>query len=380
MRNPRKGILSEILLQKANITEIFIIAIIIAMGVNLVANSLGTYYETSPLTTLVLGMILILASVVYLLARILSGSTHSHEYEGFFIYDEKLNKTLDIHRYNFSEELGRYLRAAFHENKALETVWKKEPLKRGKAFITTAGERKEKSKRSHQLICEAVEYFVLSQLSTHLTDYFNDEKFRRENLEEFERNDIPDVLLKNRFMELFSRPMEERPSFVKDELRRKKEEGIGEVVAAFKGGTFFSKFSLVLPKESRIRRLEEGKIEIDTGRFTITIVIRFEGFNTSLPVNFEEYYLSLQRYWERYCVYQVNVDFAVHFKFGRLMTKTDWRYYQWVDSFLNKFDRLFSKTMFFKSIGWNVALTVMNCMKTPSNVELREESGKKRKE
>jgi hypothetical protein len=215
------------------------------------------------------------------------------------------------------------------------------------------------SPRACGLICEAIEYYVLNELSMHLTGYFNDKKFKKENLKEFERNDVPEVLLRNRFMELFSKPMEERPHFVDQSFEKK---AYGETVLAFSGGALFEKFQLVLPERSIVRRLEENKIQIETARFFIDIVVDFKGINTYVSRSFEEYYLSLGN-WQDINAFMIHVDIQVSFKFGRLLSRTGWEYYQWVDSFLEKMDKSLSKDTFFKTIGWNLAVTVIDCMK-----------------
>jgi hypothetical protein len=213
--------------------------------------------------------------------------------------------------------------------------------------------------RACDLICEATEYYVLNELSVHLTDYFNDEKFKEENLREFNRNDVPEVLLRNRFMELFSKPMEERPHFVDQSFEKKT---MGETVAAFSRGAIFEKFELILPKKSIVRRLGDNRIQIETERFLIDIVIDFNGTNVNLPRGFEEYYLLLKD-WQNIDTFGIYVDIQVSFKFGKLLSRTDWKYYQWVDSFLEKLDKRLSENTFFKTIGWDFAVTLIDCMK-----------------
>jgi hypothetical protein len=318
-----------------------------------------------------------MGSILYLLARVLRGSTRFQSYEGFFVYDEKENRILDIPRYDFSSDLSRYFNSALYEDKAMNVIWKKEPL-RSLNKEHDKGEQPN-TPRSQQFVREAVEYYVLDLLSAHLTDYFNEEKFRKEYLKEFERNDIPDVLLKNRFLELFSRPMEQRPCFVEDEFTRVPEEG--KVIASFRKGAFFMLFSLVLPKESTVHRLGENKVEIATERFKVEITTDFKGDGTTLPdeSEFKKRYLSLKGdLLGRYHVYEVGVVVTVHFGFGRLLTRTDWEYYRWIDSFLNKLDKRFSKKTFFKQIGWSFALTAAKCSEITSKNDLSSDDGRDR--
>jgi len=74
-------------------------------------------------------------------------------------------------------------------------------------------------------------------------------------------------------------------------------------------------------------------------------------------------------------VFQINIDVKVLFKFGALLSRTGWEYYQWVDSFLNKLDKNISQSTFFESIGWNSALTVIKCLTVPPKTkEIKKEA------
>jgi hypothetical protein len=141
-----------------------------------------------------------------------------------------------------------------------------------------------------RLIMEATEYFILEMLSTHLTDYFNDEKFKEENLTTIERKDIPHVLLENRFLNLFSKPMEERAAF-KDRYIPKGIRGSSQV-----GGAEFSYFDLILPTKSKVSRIDGKTFEISTQKFSLQVTISYMGTDELLPTNFERYYLRTYEY------------------------------------------------------------------------------------
>ena len=95
----------------------------------------------------------------------------------------------------------------------LKKMWDKGPVDKGLHYDKDTGKVSCATGKGHQLIIEATEYYVLEKLSSHLTDYFNRPHFDEQELHTFARNDIPDVLLSNRFLELFSKPMEDRPLF-----------------------------------------------------------------------------------------------------------------------------------------------------------------------
>jgi len=103
------------------------------------------------------------------------------------------------------------------------------------------------------LIVEATEYYVLETLSTHLTDYFNQSELDSARLKEFSREDVADIVFKNRFLDTFSRPMRERAAFVRDSPKTSNH--MDRVVAFYgSNGVRYSKFDLVLPIGARIER------------------------------------------------------------------------------------------------------------------------------
>jgi hypothetical protein len=372
MHKSRSGFLAEILARWTSLAEILVIAICAALGVDLVAHGLILHWGVDPIASLVIGLLLCSFSLLILVGRVTSRRTRSQSYTGFFIYNRNSNKLVLVPRYGFSEALSRYLEAALSENKALKLIWDKEPLRESEEIERRKAKGKSKEEmlemwqkltrgRSYQLIREATEYFVLDRLSTHLTDYFNDEQFRKENLKEFRRDDVPDVLLKNRFLELFSKPMEERAAFIgKTEGR----EDWGETVAAFTEGAIYERFDLVLPKESIVRRV--SRIEIETNAFLMNLVIHFDGMGAVIPTDFLEYYLSIHDPLNVTTEFAISIEVTVSFKFGALLFGLGWNYYHWIDSFLQLLDERVSEETFSRSIGWDAALTVIKSLNIKS--------------
>jgi hypothetical protein len=214
-----------------------------------------------------------------------------------------------------------------------------------------------------RLILEATEYFVLRMLSTHLTNYFNDEKFKEENLTKLERKDIPQVLLENRFLNLFSKPMEERTaaSFEDQYVSKNTQGGSGE------SNTDFRHFHLILPAKAKVSRTGENTCEITTKKFTLMVSILYLGADELLPADFEKYYLGLQKYYKRSDPSMVKekaieIEVKVFFKNSIFFSTTGLQYYEWLDSYLDKLEEEFSASYFFKKIGWDSVSTLMDCL------------------
>jgi hypothetical protein len=269
-----------------------------------------------------------------------------------------MNRLIPVPRYHYSEELVGYLRGAFSENEALKALWDAEPL--ADVFKPQAdGKIALRSFRSVEFIIEATEYFFVHELSLHLSSYFSTQANRGKRLTTLSRNDIPGVLLSNRFLEMFSRAMEERPQFIETSLRRKYEPR-GEVVyATGKGGAIYDRFDLTLPVNSRVKRLSKNALEVETSRFRLVSTVNFDAMNTVTPRRFHKYVLDVDTPLD-ISDFQVAMTIDVRFKLGALLSLAGWDYYRWVDSFLERFRDSFSEDAFFERIGWQQALTVLD--------------------
>lgn len=215
-------------------------------------------------------------------------------------------------------------------------------------------------------------------------------------MKEYGRGDVPDVLLTNRFLEMFSRPMKDRPAFVDAVSKGKATPTIvrkndaydiligddapstaegGEVVAAYeRSGVKYWKFNLVLPKESTVRRHDNG-VEIETKKLKMSIKILFEGFNTILPCesSFIEHYVETSNLKDIE-IYKLNMDIQVLMKWLAMLSRAGWEYYHWVDSFLDKIEVDVSKDAFFNRINWETVAAILQCLKRSQQNETENKS------
>jgi len=354
----RSGAISDLMARRSNLVELFLVAILLALSLEFIAGSLMEILPLSPQWILATGLVLGLIALGYSLARLFGVRRRSQTYKGFFTYHKQINSLIRIPRYRYSEKLFDYLRGAFSENEALKAMWDKEPL--ADVFkLEVDGKIARRSFRSVEFIIEATEYFFINELSLHLSSYFNTEVNRGKRLTVLSRNDIPDVLLSNRFLEMFSRPMEERPQFI-ERFSTRKHEPPGEVVYAMgKGGAIYDRFDLTLPANSRVKRLAKNSLEVETSRFRLISTVNFNAINTFIPFEFHKYILDVDTPLD-ISDFRVEITIDVRFKFGALLSLAGWDYYRWVDSFLERFRDSFSEEAFFESIGWEQALTVLD--------------------
>ena len=114
-------------------------------------------------------------------------------------------------------------------------------------------------------------------------------------------------------------------------------------------------------------RIDEKTFEITTQKFTLRVSILYLGADELLPTDFEKYYLRLQEYYQRSNPFMVKekvikIEVKVFLKNSIFFSTTELRYYEWLDSYLDKLEEEFSSSYFFKKIGWDSVSTLKDCL------------------
>lgn len=343
--------------KRSALIEILIVGVLIGVSVSALGSIVFDKFKDN-VVILFIVLLLILALCVWLLSKKFYTSRRAViSTSGFFIYVKESNEVKDIPRYHFSENLVRHLNAAFCENEAIRRQWNEEPLSN-----VFSQDSEKKSVASQKLIREAVDYYLIKKLSTHLTDYFNKEHYDKSELTKFNREDIPSILLRNRLLQMFSSPMKDREAFSSKGSAPKH----GTIVMAMgKGGALYSRFNLVLPKGAKVTR-EDNKIVISTSNFTLKMETIFDGMGFVAPRNFEKFYLGMESMRD-YREFKVTFKAEVEFKFLAALRKSKWDYHAWLDGFLSKVEEEMSGELFFNRIQWETVATMIQCGNTMPN-------------
>lgn len=352
MRSENRRYVQALVQLQRSTFEIVALAIVLAFGINLLSSGLPTVLSFSSESTAILGAALTALSFIYVAVR--GGPTLSRRLtlDGIMPVSNE-GEVETVSRYEFSENMRSYFVAITSENKAIGTAWKKAQFG---SFDADETEARQKTKEfGNQLVREAIEYFALSQLSLHLSEYFQSERrIDDETVIRVQRRDIPQLLLDNRFLELFSKPMNEREAFM-DHDDDEHEHGGRIVWATGENGQLFDLFELILPKGSKVSRMGKNGLRIDTSRFGLLLQAEFDRSSTNFPSEFEELYLG--RKFTEVHPFLVRLRVQVDFKWWSIVTRTGWDYYEWLDSFLEKLENHFSFDHFIESSGWPTAHT-----------------------
>lgn len=362
-----KSLINRFLANRDGVFEIFTITIMLALGVSLIANYLYLKEEINKELLFYIGIVLVLFSLFYLVYKKLKAFKYKTTIPGFIIYNEKNNEIVPVYDYDFSEDLSRTFNSLVTEKPAYLHLWEKEKLGDIKAdkispMINSSG----------KLIIEAIEFYLLKKLSTHLSTYF--QTFKGDKyIKEYGRKDISDILIENRVIELFTTPIEDREAFVNNantsktyiDILRINEKGEQELFQrTLPSGEHYERVHFSLPHKSSIKKADSTTLVVSTPKIIISMRVNFYGFNTSIPPLFLSRYVKQNM--QEIIVYDTSIDIEVKIRFLGLFSVTGWKYNSWVDSFLHYIDKKINRDLFFQRINWDNVQAQLIAFRTPS--------------
>lgn len=370
----RHKVFSNLIKNKKESNNLVMTSVLIAVGVNLFSTGMVELFgfPYKEMVLIVLGGILSLGIIGRSAWSKIKELNQSIKFDGFIIYDKNNHNILSVPEYDISMDMTKFLKSAFSENKAMEKIWNEESIGQFRIVGGKPGEHALGiATHSGAMFIELLEYCLIQKLSSHLSSYFNN-SYEKPQIHTFDKQDIPHVLLSNRFLKLFSEDMINREIFACTGNQIGNNEEKGKIVCAMNAsGGYYHSFDLILPEKSQVIRKSKNEIVIETPILTLTLSCLFGGFSTVLKQGFSKYYLGLTpKQRAALDVYQFNVEVSVKFKYRSLLSKDKEIYYSWIDSFLDEIAKYLEKEEFFQKINWDTVSALIRCannMNTTNN-------------
>lgn len=344
--------LSKVFEERKYFTEFLVIIIGLGIGLEILANGIIEYFRISPLFSIVFGSIFTIFGAIFVAKRLLAHRILKKNIQGVIFYREKDLRILDPYPYDFGSSIYSYFYFLFNENEAIKRRWEKENLN----FLESDFQDKRFNHYGYCLLVNASQYYLIQKISTHLTDYFASLDLKEKKLINLKREDIPEILFKNEFLEIFSKPMNLRPKFEDEDYDE-------SIISAFDNEVMFEKFEITLPKKSSLHIKDKDKLIIKTPRFEMEIKTIFEGdggYDSHSEIL--KYYFGIKK-TKKVIGYNIKFEVIVKFKALPLFTKRGWLYYNWIDSLLDWLNEEISFESFSESINWKTISTIMQVEK-----------------
>lgn len=227
----------------------------------------------------------------------------------------------------YSNNVFSYFNYAFNESKDIKAIWENNYLDSIKI---------EREHKGLKLIEEVTEYILLDTVSKHLQSYFSSEKISKNKTTVLYRNEISEVITKNNFLDLFSKPKEERSAFINPQESST--------------DSYFKEFELELPEKSQLIREKDGSITIKNMRFSLNFKINYRDKSPLIPMEYISLFYDLGR---AECEqFQFEIKTKIKFNYSTFISNKGWEYYSWLDSLLKNVEDDFCPIKFSKDINW----------------------------
>jgi hypothetical protein len=370
----REGTITRLFADRHTVFELIVGTVIIAFGVNLIASALHSWIGNG--YSLLAGAVAISICAFVIIRWYFRRLSRSARFDGFVVFKKSNRSPVRVPEYPLAEHLRNYLRSAFIENPAFLKQWESATELWGSYSDTD-------SNLALKLLNEALEYFVLERLATHLTDYFATIDPNTAPVIRLGRTQVPAFLLENRFLALYSTPIEDRAAFQDFDgetpllavSRTSANDDDQEIHFALRGGLRFERFELTLPKNTEIERLRHGGLKLSTPYIDFSIYCFSDGGSASNPLEFGPYYLGFTEYLEDQAI-TVHLGFETSMKWRGWFARRGWIYYRWMESFAEKLHRDASSDAFFERIGWSALCTDLLVQNNLKNFD-KEKAGRR---
>lgn len=365
-QHSNREIVDRLLNSQIKLKYILVTVIILGLSVNILASSLFSFLNTiSFWANISFSVFLMIVASFWAAYRILVNKSIQKVITGFVMLDTEKNRIVGVNRYSFSDKISEILDATFIEDSELLYEWNSENL--------NDAHPSKPDNLSTRLLDEAVEYFALAKLSMILGDFFNQPENESSKVAIFNKENMRSFIEVNRIMSLISQSPETRPVFLNKQksgekmtvlqsFSRKVGQGRIDGITTL-DGHMYNLFELKLPTDTDLSRTHINRLEIKNSLFTLKLGFHFPTYTAVLPRHFEEYVFSGSKSFEKYHPYTYEIHAEITFSIWGFVRTKGWKYYYWLEKFIDDLDDDVSQEKYLEKIGWETAYTVLEVLK-----------------
>lgn len=350
-------LLTRILKARSSALQLVAVAVVLAIGGNLVASYIWNSLGEAP--SFWVGAISVIAVLTILARSEFRGLEEFVDVSGMMIVHK--GEVVDIPEYRLSSEMHRTFRAILNENEAIRGQWESGSLPMYSQLA------QDSQNPSAKLVREVMEFVLLSKLSGHLAD---SSLLKSDQIRAFERSDLLPLFPDNRVLDELTRPIEDRIALVRArdgvsekhfiQVRRMMHPGDeeGQLWHASDGTHMYSRVALELPKFSEVTRLHPGHICIDSKYVRLDLYSSFHGMSKNLDRLFITRYLGLPsgdfhgRTPHEGEAWLIEFGIGTKIKLRGLLSPKAWKLYRWSETFVDACQKDFGYEKFYDAIGW----------------------------
>ena len=339
-----KGVISDIEQKRLTLLRLFISSIALALAINLIVMFL-TNPVNEKLWALITGCAIIFVMLIFYVAYTFMHRKYFFRFEPIVVLEDE-KKLVSIPGYDFSVELARLMDSAFSEDEGLKNVWQNTKL---------TGVYEKNKTDSTALFEELAEYYVLRCMSMYTSDFFNKEDTSK-YCATYNRDNLASLVLKNRFIKLFSESTSNRKAFNSNKKETEKDDKRhGILVLAYgKNGARYERFDFTLPKGAKIKKIDGNTVVFNFKHFEMTLETSFTKYGRAISPIFMREYADIDYKIGTHMGYEFFIDITIVEKKRSLLFPLRKNEYGWIDGFLSKISNRLDFSKFMDEINWNM--------------------------
>lgn len=375
MSKPEKRSLLGIaaaLQQRRKVAELLLTAVILGVGVNLLASYILLDAQNRNAWMWALILLCISVPCIVIASAIAASTTVSTKVDALIVISRESKNPEQLPGYEFSESLARLLTTHFIDTPADSKLWRdtlaapkasaKAPRSNGQgAFVVLQAPRMQfrqgKFEEIDLLLKEATQYYLLELLTSHIDRHFDQFHPAKDEVEAFSFKSLEQFASANRILAQLCKPIEELPGFRHEFPNWTTDNTFPVAMMGSASGRSYKKLNMLLPKGSTLTLLSTGDVLLKHPNLTVRLRPSSITSNKLLPRSFVR--LMTGKSEDEFISLSMTVCLDSELTWYRLLFGANWDLYRWHDSLVSDLVSRVSFSNYLNEIGWSQAHTTL---------------------
>lgn len=335
--------------KKSEIIEIILVAIAIALGINLVSSSIIELFNINNIVVIIIGITICISVISYYVITEIKSMNINKNIDGNIILNPNTDNIYKIIQYHSSVDISDTIRALMLEDSKTKVKYKNS-IKSIEKYENNI--KKLNNEFFGQIINDAIEYQIINTL----TDAIG---LKNKDVKTIELNNAPKEILNNMFVKTLSKDYKKRIAFKNDTDIIN--DGEGELVYHVNDdGYMYNKLEINIPKNSEIKKNGNSLI-LKSRYYKMTIEWGVESvFVPILTMNFYNFFLDKNKVADSDVEISYYINVKVKYNLLTMFSRKSNRYYSWIDYLINTMEKDFDYEYNLKNANWDLLDNISN--------------------
>lgn len=336
--------------KRAEILEIILIAIILALGINLISSGISAIVDIKNILVILIGTAICISVILYYLKIKIQSMGINKIVVGNIVLNVKNKRLYGILQYRSSYQIKDYINAILLENKEISNRYAKSVKN-----IENYYESDYKLQNSYfsYIVNSAIEYQIINLLIDAIY-------LRNGDIQELDLNSVPKNIADNVFVKVLSRDWRKRKVFINCDEEVEDEE---LVYLKTDEGYIYNKLVIRIPKNSTIEKYKNSLV-VKSKLYKITIQWGIENGHLPFPdMEFYNFCFSDEEINFNDIEFSYFIDIKVEYSLLAIFSKKAIKENLWVENFINTIIEDFDYDDCLKRNSWELLKNIQRIKK-----------------